>query len=140
MLVGLFLGYVSLTASRNVGLFCPVVAWCVGDGEVRFLKALAALGAVAVAIILTVYFPFEHGIGEASYFPDGIVRFVKQRDLRGHMMYSYSFGVCLMWNLFPERRVFIDGRTEVCLDLLDRRKETTSYSRSWDGLLRDDHI
>ena len=24
----------------------------------------------------------EHGVGEASYFPDGIVRFVKQRDLR----------------------------------------------------------
>ena len=122
ILVALFLAYISLKYIRNVGLFCTFVPLFVGDGAVRFRKAIAALGAVAVVVILTVYFPFEHGIGEASYFPDGIVRFVKQRDLRGHMMNSYSFGGYLIWNLFPERRVFIDGRNEVYLPLLERLK------------------
>lgn len=140
VLVALFLGYISLKYIRNVGLFCTFVPLVVGEGMVRLRKTIAALGAVAVAIILTVYFPFEHGIGEASYFPDGLVRFVKQRDLRGHMMNSYSFGGYLIWNLFPERRVFIDGRNEVYLDLLERLKASKSDSRAWNALLHDEQI
>jgi hypothetical protein len=140
ILVALFLTYISLKYIRNVGLFCTFVPLFVGDSALRFRKAIAALGAIAVAIVLTVYFPFEHGIGEASYFPGGIVRFVKQRDLRGHMLNSYSFGGYLIWNLFPERRVFIDGRNEVYLPLLERLKESKSDSRAWNALLRDEQI
>lgn len=140
ILVALFLGYISLKYIRNVGLFCTFVPLLAGDGVVRFRKAIAAIGAIAVAIVLTVYFPFEHGIGEASYFPDGIVRFVKQRDLRGHMLNSYSFGGYLIWNLFPARQVFIDGRNEVYLDLLERLKASKSDSRAWNALLRDEQI
>ena len=65
---------------------------------------------------------------------------MKQRNLRGHMLNSYSFGGYLIWNLFPERRVFIDGRNEVYLPLLARLKAARSDSRAWNALLRDEQI
>jgi hypothetical protein len=141
VLVAIFLAYISLKYIRNVGLFCTFVPLLIGEEASRLhRRVFAALGAISVAIILTVYFPFEHGIGEASYFPDGIVRFVKQRDLRGHMLNSYSFGGYLIWNLFPERRVFIDGRNEVYLPLLERLKVAKTDSRAWNALLHDEQI
>ena len=139
VLVALFLASISLRYIRNVGLFCTFVPLIVGDTRLN-RRAIAALGAISLAIILTVYFPFEHGIGEASYFPDGIVRSVKQRNLRGHMLNSYSFGGYLIWNLYPERRVFIDGRNEVYLPLLARLKSARADSRAWNALLRDEQI
>jgi len=140
-LLALFLAYISLKYIRNVGLFCTFVPLLIGEEASRLnRRAIAALGAIAVAIILTVYFPFEHGVGEASYFPDGIVKFVKQRNLRGHMLNSYSFGGYLIWNLFPERLVFIDGRNEVYLSLLERLKAARTDSRAWNALLRDQQI
>ncbi len=144
LLVAAFFGYISLKYIRNVALFCTFVPLVAGEEASRLARswrnAIAALGAVAAIVVLTVYFPFQRGIGEASYFPDGIVRFVKQRDLRGHMLNSYSFGGYLIWTLFPERPVFIDGRNEVYLPLLERLKAARSDSRAWTGLLRDEQI
>lgn len=141
ILVALFLASISLKYIRNVGLFCTFVPLLISEEAPRLhRRTIAALGVISVAIILTVYFPFERGIGEASYFPDGIVRFVKQRDLRGHMLNSYSFGGYLIWNLYPERRVFIDGRNEVYLPLLARLKIARADSRAWNTLLRDEQI
>ena len=142
--VAVFLGYISLKYIRNVGLFSVFMPLVVAGEAARLARAwryaLAAAGAVALAVVLTVYFPFQRGFGEASYFPDGIARFVKQRDLRGHMLNSYSFGGYLIWTLFPERRVFIDGRNEVYLPLLERLKVARADSRAWSALIRDYNV
>lgn len=140
ILVAAFLAYISLKYIRNVGLFCTFVPLLVGEEARRWRIPIAGLGTISAAIILTLYFPFERGFGEASYFPDHIVRVVRQRNLRGHMLNSYSFGGYLIWNLWPQRRVFIDGRNEVYLPLLERLKAARSDSRAWNALLVDEQI
>jgi len=139
--VAIFLAYISLKYIRSVGMFCVFVPLLVADQAAMLSRvwrnALAAVGTVALLIILTIYFPFQRGFGEASYFPDGIARFTKQRDLRGHMLNSYGFGGYLIWTLCPERRIFIDGRNEVYLPLLLRLKAARADSRAWNALLRD---
>lgn len=142
--VAIFLAYVSLKYIRSVGMFSIFVPLLVADEAAvlsrMWRNVLAAVGVVSLTIVLTVYFPFQRGFGEASYFPDGIARFTKLRDLRGHMLNSYGFGGYLIWTLYPERRVFIDGRNEVYLPLLQRLKSARADSRAWIALLRDYNI
>ncbi|HUP44557.1 MAG TPA: hypothetical protein VM779_03495 [Thermoanaerobaculia bacterium] len=142
--VGLFLGYISLRYIRNVALFCTFVPLLVAP-EVAALRrvwkgALLAFGTLSLIFVLTVYYPFQRGFGVASYFPVRIASFVERRDLRGPMMNSYGFGGYLIWALFPERLVFIDGRNEVFLPLMEKLAAARSDSRAWTALLREYQI
>jgi hypothetical protein len=141
VLIGAFLAYVSLRYIRNVGLFCAFVPILTAPSLAQFRKAWTAitapLGAVALAVVLAIYFPFQRGVGEASYFPDGLVRYTREKDLRGNMLNSYGFGGYLIWTLWPERLIFIDGRNEVFLPLLQRLAVARRDSRAWNALLID---
>ena len=144
VLVGAFLGYISLRYIRNVNLFCTFVPLLIAP-EVASLRrvwktVLLAAGAALLLLVLTVRYPFERGFGVASYFPDRIAAWVEREDLRGHMMNSYGMGGYLIWALYPERRIFIDGRNEVFLSLMERLVAARSDSRAWNALLRDYQI
>lgn len=138
-----FLGYISLKYVRNVGIFCMMMPILVAPS----LSVLASKtnvvrwgtigAAVGLLFILLRAYPFEFGIGEASYFPNQIARFTKEENLQGHMLNSYGFGGYLIWTLFPERKVFIDGRNEVYLPLLKRLHKESADSRGWNKLLAD---
>lgn len=138
-----FLGYISLKYVRNVGIFCMMMPILVAPS----LSVLASKtnvvrwgtigAAVGLLFILLRAYPFEFGMGEASYFPNQIVRFTKEENLQGHMLNSYGFGGYLIWTLFPERKVFIDGRNEVYLPLLKRLHKESADSRGWNKLLAD---
>ena len=142
--VGAFLGYISLRYIRNVSLFCTFVPMLIAPEVARLRTAwkgaLLAAGAAALLIVLTVRYPFERGFGVASYFPDRIASWVEKEDLRGHMMNSYNMGGYLAWALYPERRIFIDGRNEVFLPLMQQLAAARSDSRAWNKLLRDYEI
>ena len=141
VLVGAFLAYVSLRYIRNVGLFCAFVPILTAPSLAQFRRVWTAitapLGAVALAVVLTIYYPFQRGVGEAWYFPDGLVRYTRENDLRGNMLNSYGFGGYLIWTLWPERPIFIDGRNEVFLSLMERLAVARRDSLAWNALLRD---
>lgn len=138
-----FLGYISLKYVRNVGIFCMMMPILVAPS----LSVLASkttvvrwgtIGAAAgLLFILLRAYPFQFGVGEASYFPNQIARFTKEKNLQGHMLNSYGFGGYLIWTLFPERKIFIDGRNEVYLPLLKRLHKESADSRGWKKLLAD---
>jgi hypothetical protein len=142
--VALFLGYLSVKYVRNSLLFSTMMPLLVAPTVARLSRrwraALAWTGTLAFATVVTVWFPFERGVGEASYFPDRICRYVAAHDVRGNMLNSYGFGGYLIWRLFPQRRVFIDGRNEVYVTLLERLARAVSDSRAWSALLRDYRI
>lgn len=46
---------------------------------------------------------------DASY-PEGAVNFIKENELRGPMFNDFRWGGYLIWRLYPEYKVFIDGR------------------------------
>ncbi len=139
--IALFLVFLALRYVRNIGLFCTFLPMFAAGEAARLRRewriAVTAIGSLALVLALTRYYPFERGIGEASYFPDGIVRFTREQNLRGHMINAYGFGGYLIWTLYPERRVFIDGRNEVYLPLLERVAAARGDSRVWNALLRD---
>jgi hypothetical protein len=141
-----FLAYISLKYVRNVGIFCMMMPLLVSpyvailDSKRRIVRWGTAAAAVGLAFILIKAYPFEFGWGEASYFPDQIVRFTRDKNLKGNMLNSYGFGGYLIWSLYPDRKIFIDGRNEVYLPLLKRLHQESMDSRGWSKLLADYHI
>jgi hypothetical protein len=146
-LVMAFFGYISMKYIRNTGMFCWFLPLFVGP----YLKDLsqkyklqaqiaAALTLVSLIYLTTIAFPFERGIGIASYFPQQISIFTKQHNLQGNMLNSYGFGGYLIWSLYPERKIFIDGRNEVYLPLLQKISKSRADNRQWNQLLHEYQI
>ncbi|MCA1557320.1 MAG: hypothetical protein LC731_02130, partial [Acidobacteria bacterium] len=50
---------------------------------------------------------------EAKYFPVSAVEFIRAQNLPDPIFNSYDWGGYLIWKLYPERRVYIDGRADV---------------------------
>ncbi len=44
-------------------------------------------------------------------YPEGAVSFIKDNDIEGPMFNEFRWGGFLIWRLYPEQKVFIDGRT-----------------------------
>ena len=45
-----------------------------------------------------------------GYYPDGVVQFIKEQGIRGNIFNSFDYGGFLIWHLYPQLKVFIDGR------------------------------
>ena len=142
-----FLGYISLKYVRNVGLFSMLMPLLIAPYSeslsVRLRSrrqwiATANLGLAAFLIYMIFHsYPYEFGLGASSHFPKRLVDFVQSENLQGNMLNSYAFGGYLIWRLFPERKVFVDGRNEVYLPLLQRIVESRADNRRWNRLLQD---
>lgn len=44
------------------------------------------------------------------YYPFGAVKFIKENRITGRLFNDYGWGGFLIWNLYPENKVFIDSR------------------------------
>jgi tetratricopeptide (TPR) repeat protein len=75
----------------------------------------AVTGAIASLVVLHVWtFPYRHTLSvREKTLPVGAVRFIKEFRLPQNLFNMYHWGGYLEWTLFPEYRVFIDGRGEV---------------------------
>jgi hypothetical protein len=50
---------------------------------------------------------------EAERFPEAAVKFIRAQQTSGPIYNWYDWGGYLIWKLYPERRVYIDGRADV---------------------------
>lgn len=76
------------------------------------------LNAVIIAGVLAgiiFYFPGRGALQKdvADSFPVGAVNYLRQHDVPGPMFNAYGYGGYLVWAFGPERKVFIDGRSEL---------------------------
>ncbi len=53
----------------------------------------------------------DYGKAVASFYPWDITEFVKEKGIKGNLMNEYGMGGFLIWRLYPNCRVYIDGRT-----------------------------
>jgi hypothetical protein len=54
----------------------------------------------------------QWGLGpETNRYPEQAVKFIKDQKIPGKMLNNYGQGGYLTFNLYPEKQVFIDGRT-----------------------------
>jgi hypothetical protein len=134
-------GYMALRSGRNVPFFAlvalPLLAehawdwlarqrWCaflsrpenVGAGNQTALKS--ALNVVLlVAMPLAICFArvervaAERAEDERHNFPVAAVEFMRGRQLPQPVFNEYGWGGYMIWNLYPDYRVYIDGRADV---------------------------
>ncbi|NJD54784.1 MAG: hypothetical protein FIA94_00060 [Nitrospirae bacterium] len=72
----------------------------------EIILAAASVWMIAVSYNVTIF----KNKPVSSYYPDDAVQFIKQRDIKGHFFNYYDWGGYLIWEFYPEKFVFIDGR------------------------------
>ncbi|HVG30920.1 MAG TPA: hypothetical protein VM864_14515 [Pyrinomonadaceae bacterium] len=73
---------------------------------------------------------------EAEKFPAAAVEFLRVRADAGPVFNYYGWGGYLIWKLYPERRVFIDGRADVYGDaLLEEYLSAENGEKGWRATL-----
>ncbi len=53
---------------------------------------------------------------DSLYYPVQAVKFIKNYKLQGNMFNEYGFGGYFLYELYPEQKVYIDGRTDLYLE------------------------
>lgn len=56
------------------------------------------------------------GLGVWTNYPATAVNFLKEHNVRGNIFNDYNFGGYLIWHLWPDISVYIDGRTPTIYD------------------------
>lgn len=124
--------YIALLARRNVGLFALVAApilsrhaaawWNQSRWSRRRLSrgqpGLNALIVILVggAALLKVLIPLSPAVqqqAERQALPIGVADWLAARPVTGRLFNSYNLGGYLMWRLWPDRPVYVDGRTDL---------------------------
>ena len=120
------LAVMSLSASRFIPFFVPVAILMIaryGAGMLDNLPkrdlfdrvrekgqlSLSIILSMALVIIINSSDLFKEGI-RVNKFPSGAVKFLKENRIEGNMFNPYVWGGYLIWSLYPDYRVFIDGR------------------------------
>jgi hypothetical protein len=129
ILLTLVFGYAALCSMRHVPLFAivviPVLAEQVGSlvrirSEVRTLSRLLRwiVPVLFVLLVLVTSLRFVQVLqgqpkAEAETFPKAAVDWMLANKPEGNLFNSYGWGGYLIWRLYPEYRVYIDGRADV---------------------------
>jgi hypothetical protein len=129
-------GYAALLSARHIPFFVLVTAptltkqflriWDQGGWADRFAprrprrgRAYIALNWLLLAVVaLGVAVKTAHTIGgndqaQREAFPVSAAQFIVDSELSGNMYNLYQWGGYLIWRLYPEHKVFIDGRADV---------------------------
>jgi hypothetical protein len=129
ILLTLIFGYAALRSMRHVPLFAivaiPILAEQV-DSIIkirtetkplsRFLKWLIPV--LLTCLILVVGLRFMQVIqgqetSERDTFPKAAVNWIETNRPSGNLFNSYGWGGYIIWRLYPQNPVFIDGRADV---------------------------
>jgi hypothetical protein len=115
-LVFLTFAAAAMTAQRNVfliAMIAPVIlaSYLPWKWRTPAWMPSAAAAAVAAGLVFGIvrgpFFQFR--VAEWK-FPAGAADFLLQHQVRGRLFNTYEYGGYLMWRLWPQERVFIDGR------------------------------
>jgi hypothetical protein len=130
----LFLGFLflAISAVRNVLLFFILLIPVIGYNAMSLdlpklfgafqpvLKKRVAAAMVAAALLVLALCTVKQSLVVATYppgrllspfrFPEKIVGYLKENPLPGNMFNDIRYGGFLLWSLYPQKKVLIDGR------------------------------
>jgi hypothetical protein len=154
----------SLFAWRNMGLYglltAPVLARYADAAWGSYLpghKSLSSpqpssslalhwslLGVLAVAALVNVGVKLSPGTIDAAHqenLPVGAVQFVRRNEPAGPLFNSYNWGGYLVFELWPDYAVYVDGRTDLYDDAFLRRYlNVAAAGEGWEQSLDEDGI
>jgi hypothetical protein len=159
--------YASLYSTRHTPIFtlvcAPIVAEHLGSGfatvqaflnrRLRITEALPFRLLPAVALLVALLW----GIGrewhripagsrfafcaDAAHLPHVAIDYLKAHPSEGNLLNDYNWGGYCLYRLYPEQKIFIDGRAEVYFDKAFPDYSTIVNTREgWGNLLDDWHI
>lgn len=123
LFVAFFLAYISVMHSRNIIFFPLIMLPCIGEALQQgwqrrgwqfpaFIPPLVIL-LCSIFILNSAYAAWQQrrGMGEVkNIYPEAAISFMQESGMRGRLFNSYEYGGYLLWRLFPQIQVFIDGR------------------------------
>jgi hypothetical protein len=120
---------VQLSPHPSARRFRPIVGW-------------AALVLLASFVLLRwTDLARSQNVREADLFPSRAVAFLRTSDQpgTGRLFAYYDWGGYAIWNLYPQYRVFVDGRTDLYgNDLMKQAVETAiRLHKGWQAVLDD---
>ena len=104
-------------------------------------RLVAAVAIAALVLSLSPVLSQPPGLGPRDEsFPVRSARLIRELGLDGNIFNADQFGGFLIWSLFPERRVLIDGRNELYTELIPRLLHARTDGRAWQGLIAEHDI
>ena len=129
LLLTLFFGYAALHSMRHVPLFIivaiPILAEMLDNlirirssntAPVGFLKWLLPILPICAFLITSIRFMQVvrgQAESEAKNFPKNALDWILRNKPAGNLYNSYNWGGYIIWRLYPDYLVFIDGRADV---------------------------
>ncbi len=142
--------FAALRSVRNISIFVLVAAPLLFEGLSACLRRMssnpspaptrrglilngAMVLAVAVfALVRVQTVAVQQSEAEAAQFPAAAVAYLAANHLPQPMLNHYNWGGYLIWKLYPDYRVFIDGRADVYGDSLMEDFASVYYlNRNW---------
>jgi tetratricopeptide (TPR) repeat protein len=123
LLAGFFL---PLAFCELLGRFPRLYARAAGLGRRGWIPGLVLLG----VLLLGAAAQGNLGVGlKASVYPVAATDFLKEHKLPGNLYNAYDWGGYLMWRLFPDTLVFVDGRS----DSIEHFVASSRIENAWEG-------
>lgn len=109
------------------------------------------IGLISFICILYILFmkPFTYSVGGENY-PVDAASFILAHHIQGNMLNDYRYGGYLLYRLYPEQKVFVDGRGDMylCCEFprlntlaeLDSQNNETLFLQKFEELLSYYHI
>ncbi len=117
------------------------LAW-LGDATVaehRLPRAVTLAGATLLALALVMMAPKDPAPDKTiadNLLPVQATQFVREHRLQGNLLNTYEWGGYLIWHLWPEYRVYIDGRADMYgADLLKEFEKVYKLKPEWREIL-----
>lgn len=140
---------ISLSASRFIPFYTPVGILMIaryGSGILNnlfrmetyktFMKKLQIPLAIILSVILILVINntdlFKSGIRSNTY-PEGAAKFLKEHRISGNMFNPYIWGGYLIWALYPDYKVFIDGRALIEEIFFQEVRVLEAYPKNMEG-------
>jgi hypothetical protein len=151
----LLVSFAALDAVRHIPIFVlvaiPVIAAALPVASLAALisekrRRLARFRPIfnAAVVILLAAFAITKWTGlirrqnvrEAELFPEKAVAFLRGANEPGRLLVYYDWGGYAIWNLYPEYRVFVDGRADLYGDdILHQFKTALQLRTGWREVL-----
>ncbi len=129
ILLVLLFGYATLRSMRNVTLFAVVAIPVLADEVASFLPAVPRVQVknrgfnwIAPALLVATFFAAglrfvsviqQQSKTEQEVFPKSAVDWIVKNHPQGNIYNTYAWGGYLIWRLYPDDPVYIDGRADV---------------------------
>jgi len=94
---------------------------------------------LGISLVGSLYFQryksFGLGKNDSSY-PVEAANFIIKENLRGVLFNPFSYGGYLLWRFYPERKIFLDGRTKINDTALEKMAQCRT-EQDWQRLFSD---